>query len=73
MPSWVDILTGKDANIVLFRMWEDMEPCMKENWAEISINEMKRAERTVGYRLIPESILDGKSNPNYLLLIINNK
>ena len=73
MPSWIDILTGKNANIVLFRMWEDMEPCMKEDWAEISINEMKGAEQTLGYRLIPESILDGKSNPTFLLLIINNK
>ncbi|KIM94034.1 hypothetical protein OIDMADRAFT_35093 [Oidiodendron maius Zn] len=61
MPSWVDILTGGDANIVLFRMWGNMEPCMKEHWAERSIDEMKRVERILGYRLIHESLLDGGS------------
>lgn len=73
MPSWVDILTGGDASVTLFRDWEDMEVCMEKDWETSSICEMMRVELELGYRLIPEPILDGKTVPLFLLLMINNE
>lgn len=66
MPSWVDILTGGDASITLFRHWEHMESYIKEDWGELSIREMLRVEIELGYRLIPDSILDGREQSNPL-------
>ena len=61
MPSWIDILTGSEAKILLFRRWQDSEPCMKEDWPDAVIFDMMRV-RLLGFHLIPESILDCKNN-----------
>lgn len=60
MTCWFDVLTGGNASSTLYHLWNRMKPDERAHWEPSSILEMRKVEQQLGYRLIPDYILDGK-------------